>query len=194
MPAPEHLTLVPMFEELRGIRVLVRPYMPEDAPLVHEAIAESRDHIRPWLPWADGHQTVEETLEWINRGRADWILRKNMNCAMFDAADPSRFLGGVGLHTRGWDLPYFEIGYWVRVTATGRGYMTEAVGLLTRFALDVLEAKRVEIRCDERNTPSANVARRAGYVFEGTRRNEMLDTDGKPFNMMYFSRVPGDNA
>lgn len=87
-----------------------------------------------------------------------------------------------------------EIGYWVRLTATGRGYVTEAVRLLTRFALDVLEAQRVEIRCDERNTPSAAVARRAGYVFEGVRRNDALDAEGNVRNTLYFSRVPGDTA
>jgi RimJ/RimL family protein N-acetyltransferase len=68
------------------------------------------------------------------------------------------------------------------------------VKLLTHFALEVLGAKRVEIRCDERNTPSANVARRAGFVYEGIRRNDMLDTEGKVRNTLYFSRVPEDTA
>jgi RimJ/RimL family protein N-acetyltransferase len=194
MAAPRYPTLVPLFEELRGDIVLVRPYRPEDAPLIYEAIVESRDHLRPWMPWADTHQAVEESLDWINRVRANWITRTDMAIAMFDAADPSRYVGGTGLHPRDWSVPYFEIGYWVRVTATGRGYVTEAVKLLTRFALEVLDAQRVEIRCDERNTPSANVARRAGFVFEGMRRNDALDTEGNVRNTLYFSRVPGDTA
>ncbi|HET9494837.1 MAG TPA: GNAT family N-acetyltransferase, partial [Chloroflexia bacterium] len=86
------------------------------------------------------------------------------------------------------------IGYWIRPTAVGRGYVTEAVKLLTAFALDVLEAKRVEILCDERNVPSANVARRAGYVLEGVRHNDSLDTAGNVTSTMFFSRVPGDTA
>jgi RimJ/RimL family protein N-acetyltransferase len=194
MPAPRYPTLLPLFEELRGDIVVVRPYRPEDALLLQEAVAESRDHLRPWMPWADTHQTVEESLDWINHVRADWITRTNMGCAMSDAADPARYVGGMGLHPRNWDLRYFEIGYWVRPTATGRGYVTEAVKLLTGFALDVLEAQRVEIRCDERNTLSANVARRAGFVYEGMRRNDALDPSGNVRNTLYFSRVPGDTA
>jgi RimJ/RimL family protein N-acetyltransferase len=189
---PRYLSLVPLFEELRGDLVVVRPYQPEDAPLLQAAVAESRDHLRPWMPWADTHQTVEESLDWINRVHARWITRDDMILAMFDAADPTRYLGGTGLHPRNWDLPHFEIGYWIRPTATGRGYVTEAVKLITRYALDVLGARRVEIRCDERNTPSANVARRAGYVFEGVRRNDAVDVEGNPRNTLYFSRVPGD--
>ena len=42
------------------------------------------------------------------------------------------------------------------------GYMAAAVRLLTDYALNTLGAKRVVIRCDERNTRSANVARRLG--------------------------------
>ena len=194
MAAPRYATLAPLFEELRGDIVVVRPYRPEDAPLLQAAVAESRDHLRPWMPWADTHQTVEESLDWINRVRANWITRSDMAIAMFDAADPNRYLGGTGLHPRNWDVPYFEIGYWIRPTATGQGHVTEAVTLLTRFAIDVLGAKRVEIRCDERNTPSASVARRAGFVFEGVRRNDALDTEGNVRNTLYFSRVPGDTA
>jgi RimJ/RimL family protein N-acetyltransferase len=194
MPAPQHLSLVPLFEELRGDVVVVRPFRPEDAPLLHEAIAESRDFMRPWLPWADAQQTVEESLDWINQARAKWITRTDILVAMFDAADNGRFVGGIDLHPRDWAVPFFELGYWMRATAARRGYMTEAVQLLTRFALDVLGAQRVQIRCDVRNTPSANVARRAGYVLEGVRRNDSLDTEGNVASMLIFSRVPGDTS
>ena len=192
MAAPEYLTQVPLFEELRGNLVLVRPYRPEDAPLLYEAVEEARDHLRPWMPWADTHRAIEESLDWIYRVRADWLTRTNMICGMFDAANSARYLGGTGLHPRTWDVPSFSIGYWIRPTATGRGYVTEAVKLLTGFAFGVLGAKRIEILCDERNTASANVARRAGYVLEGIRRNDALDTAGNVTSTMFFSRVPGD--
>ena len=55
MSVPPHLTLIPLFDELRGERVVVRPYRSEDAPALHEAVAESRDHLRPWLLFADKH-------------------------------------------------------------------------------------------------------------------------------------------
>ena len=110
MAAPRYPTLVPLFEELRGDVVLLRPYRPDDAPLLQEAVAESRDHLRPWMPWADTHQTVEESLDWINHVRANWITRTDMAIAMFDAADPARYVGGTGLHPRDWAVRYFEIG------------------------------------------------------------------------------------
>ncbi len=41
----EHLTLLPLFEELRGERVVVRPYRIEDAEALKEAVEESREHL-----------------------------------------------------------------------------------------------------------------------------------------------------
>ena len=184
-------SLIPLFDELKGERIIVRPYREEDAAALQESVVESRDHIRPWLPFADEHQTVDESRIWINGQRAQWILRKNMNCCVIDAAT-GRYLGGIGLMVLSWDIPSFEIGYWLRKSAQGHGYMTEAVRLLTNFAFDKLEAKRVMIQCDERNTHSANVARRLGYVQEGRLRNEFQTPSGEASNTLVFSLIPED--
>ena len=45
--------------ELRGDRVLLRLYRPEDAPEVFAAINESRERVKVWLPWAaEGHRNA----------------------------------------------------------------------------------------------------------------------------------------
>jgi hypothetical protein len=65
MTTPTPRSLTPLFDELRGERVVVCPYRLEDAPALQEAVAESREHVRPWLPFADHHQTVDESRDWI---------------------------------------------------------------------------------------------------------------------------------
>jgi RimJ/RimL family protein N-acetyltransferase len=184
-------SLITLFDELRGERVFVRPYREEDAPALQEGVEESREHIRQWLPFSYDHKTVEESLIWINEQRAQWILRKNMNCGIFDIAT-GRFLGGAGLMVRNWDIPYLEIGYWLRASAEGNGYMTEAVRLLTSYALEELGAKRVEIRCDERNVRSANVARRLKYTEEALLHNNTLAPDGGVRNTLIFAMTTAE--
>jgi len=56
--------------------VLVRPYQEHDAQSLFEAVVESRDHLRPWEPFADSHQTVEESRDLIIRWMAQWMLRE----------------------------------------------------------------------------------------------------------------------
>jgi ribosomal-protein-serine acetyltransferase len=191
MPEPIIPVLLPLFEELRGEHVLVRPYHESDAVALQEAVAESREHVRPWLPFADEHQTVDESRAFIRRVMARWLVREDLGVGLFDA-ETGRYIGGSGLHPRGWDLRFFEIGYWVRRSAEGRGYVTEAVRLLTDYAFDSLAANRVMIRCDSRNLRSAAVARRLGFVQEALLRNDSFAQDGTLRSTLIFALTPDD--
>ena len=189
-PLP-YRTLIPLFEELRGERVVVRPYRESDAQALFEAVAESRDHLRPWLPFADEHQTVDESRHWIIQQVANWILRDDLILSIWEQAT-GRYVGGTGLHPHDWEIGYFEIGYWVRASAEGHGYIVETVRLLTEYALDTLKANRVEIRCDELNVRSAAIPQRLGYVLEGRLRNNLTAPDGRLRTTLVFSLIPGD--
>lgn len=191
MEQPPYLTLVPLFDELRGERVIVRPYRVEDAEALRAAVDESREHVRPWLPFADLHQTVEETRDWIIHGIAKRLLRQDINCGVFAATDGT-FLGGLGIHPRNWDVRFFEIGYWLRASAEGHGYMSEAVRLATDYLFGMWDANRVEIRCDARNQRSASVARSNGFHEEAHLRNDSRATDGTIRDTLVFALIPSD--
>jgi len=187
-----HKTLIPLFEELRGPRVVVRPYRLEDADELFAAVEESRQHLWPWLPWVIQHQTVEDTRDFILRTQANWLLREDdLTVGIFEASS-GRYLGGSGLHIRGWDVPAFEIGYWIRASAEGRGHVAETVKLLTDFAFTSLGAQRVMIRCDARNTRSASVAERLGFVREALLRNDTRDANGELRSTLVYSLTPDD--
>lgn len=190
MPTPSPV-LVYIPEELRGPRVLLRPYRPDDAPLFWEAVAESRDHLAPWLPWVNLYKSVDDAREFMIRARAWWMLRRDLIVGIFDL-EGRRLLGGSGLHRMDWEIRAFEIGYWIRRTAQGRGYVTEAVQLLTRMAFETLEANRVEIRMDPRNEPSRRVPERLGFVLEGTLRACAPDSGGKPSDRHVYALTRDD--
>ncbi len=191
MSAPTYRTLIPLFEELCGERVIVRPYRESDAQALFEAVAESRDHLRPWLPFADEHQTVDESRNWIIQQAANWILRDDLMLSIWEK-ESGRYLGGTGLHPHDWAIGYFEIGYWLRPSAEGHGYITESVRLLTDYAFDNLKANRIEISCDELNTRSAAIPKRLGFVLEGRLRNHLATSDGRLRTTLIFSLIPED--
>lgn len=186
-------TLTPIFEQLVGERVIVRPFTESDAQALYDAIDESREHIGRWMPWPAFHKQVEDSLDWIIKGRAAWLLRENFPAGMWDK-ESGRFLGGIGLHIHNWDIRSFEIGYWLRASAEGHGYMSESVRLLTRFAFDTWEANRVLIRCDVRNKRSAAVPRRLGFVQEACFRHDNRATDGTLRDTLVFALIREDYA
>ena len=71
-----------------------------------------------------------------------------------------------------------EIGYWLRTSAVGRGYCTEAVNALVGFAKNELYASRLEICCDPRNGKSRAVAERCGFTLEGILKQNMRAPGG----------------
>jgi RimJ/RimL family protein N-acetyltransferase len=106
--------------------------------------------------------------------------------------ETGRFLGGTGLHRIDWNLRSFEIGYWIRKTGQGGGHVTDAVKLLSALAFDKLEANRVFIRCAAENLRSAAVAKRAGFVYEGSIRNSIKDANGAMHDALMFSLIPDE--
>jgi RimJ/RimL family protein N-acetyltransferase len=186
-----HLTLISLPDELRSPRLLLRPYRPADADQVFVAVDESRAHLRPWMAWVDGHVSVDDSRDWCARCAANWLLRTELTVGVF-AASSGRYLGCVSLHDPDWDLRAFRIGCWLRASAVGQGYATEAVGLLVDLAIGPLAARRVELRCDARNEPSRRVAERVGFVLEGQLRNAFLAPDGQPADELVFALTPDD--
>ncbi|MFI5274813.1 MAG: GNAT family N-acetyltransferase [Ktedonobacterales bacterium] len=182
---------IALFDELVGERVIVRPYRPEDAAAHFAAVEQSRAYLEPWLPWVTSYHSVADSRDYIARIQAHWLLRDEIGLAIFDQ-QTGAYLGGTGLHPRTWETRVFEIGYWLRVTAAGHGYMAEAVRMLTDFAFERLDAQRVFIRCDARNDRSANVARRLGFVPEARLRNEMFGQDGNLRDTLIFALIPSD--
>jgi RimJ/RimL family protein N-acetyltransferase len=158
-------------------RLILRPPRPGDCPAYNAAVRESIDELRPWMPWAQMVPPVEETEAILRRKHAEWLMRKDLMLTLWRKTD-GRFVGGSGLHRIDWDARCFEIGYWIRASLSGQGYMTEAVRGITQFAFAHLGAQRIEIRCDARNTRSAAVAERAGYTLEARLQRQARGIDG----------------
>lgn len=192
---PVYQTLRPMFDHLRGPRVVLRPYQLDDALALFEAISESRDHLRPWESFADAFQTLDETRDWILQQTAHWLLREWFYIGIWQQ-EPSRYLGGLWLGPRGgaagWRIPAFELAYWLRVTAVGQGYVTESIHVLLAYAFDDLGAQRVELGIDAKNARSIAVAERLGFVLEGRLRNIAREDDGTLVDDLMFAVTPTD--
>jgi RimJ/RimL family protein N-acetyltransferase len=81
-----------------------------------------------------------------------------------------------------------QLGYWIAADARGRGYATRAVILLTRWLFD-LGAARAFLTIVAGNQGSTAVARRAGFVYEGTMRAHSV-WQGERRDVMWFAALP----
>lgn len=179
-------------EPLHTPRLVIRRYVLSDAPALFAAVNRSRASLAEFLPWARStHLAISDTEEWIARERARWLIQDtDLGFGMF--RQDSGYVGGIGVHAIDWEVPRFELGYWLDDPAVGCGYMQEAVRATARACFDSCHAARVEIRCDVRNWRSARVARACGFTLDGTLRAFGRGTDGTIRDTMVWGITAAD--
>lgn len=176
-------------------RLVIRCYEPRDAPLLKEAVDASVEHLRPWMPWVrDEPQTLDEKLELVRSFRSQFDADDNYIYGVF-ARDESRLIGGTGLHQRG-GAASVEIGYWIRPDALRRGIATEITAVLTRVAIELCGAQRVDVQIDPANEASQGVPRKLGFVHEATlrRRLEAFEDEGPRRDSLLFTLLAEELA
>jgi len=182
------------FAPLASARLVLRAPCAGDGAALNEAVTESIELLKPWMPWAQALPALEQSELTCRQMAARFVQRTDLPMFIFErAADGGcgRFIGGTGLHRLDWSVPRFEVGYWCRSSAQGHGFVTEAVQTLVRFTFDALHARRVEIRMSSDNARSRAVAERCGFTLEGVLRQDSLSVDGQPRDTAVYSRVRG---
>lgn len=157
-----------------------------DGAMVNDAVRESFAELHQWMPWAAEIPSVAESETFAREAAMRFRNREEMALLVFRKTDGG-LVGSSGFHTILWDVPKLEIGYWLRTSATGQGYMTEAVQGQVRFAFTILKLERITITCDVHNTRSAAVAQRAGFRLEGRLRHDRRNYTGELSDTFVFS-------
>jgi len=182
--------MLPPPYRIESERLIIRCWDPRDAPLLKDAVDTSLDHLRPWMPWAHLEpQTIDEKIALLRSFRSRFDAGDDFVFGVF-SSDEREVFGGSGLHRRVGDRA-FEIGYWLRASALGRGLATEMTAALTRVAFEICEVDRVEIRVDAGNERSLNVPRRLDYVEEARLRRRLpaASPGDPPGDAVIFSMI-----
>ncbi len=165
--------------------VTLRRYRAEDVDVLFQAVIESLDHLRPWLPWAADYSR-ESAEEFLARSVADWDSGTAYNYAIM--AD-GVLAGGIGLMAR-IGPGGLEIGYWVRREYARRGLATAASAALVEQAFRLPGVNRVEIVHDELNVASAGVPRKLGFTEAERRPLDLRPPEGTGVGVVWRLTKP----
>jgi RimJ/RimL family protein N-acetyltransferase len=141
-------------------RLLIRPLTPADADglLAYRSLPDICRYV-PFEP-----QTRDELLERIaSRWTRTELTGEGQALILgVQVRDTGALAGDVMLAWQSQEHASGEIGYVFNPDLSGRGYATEAADALLRLGFDGLGLHRIIARIDERNEPSARLARRLG--------------------------------
>ncbi len=145
--------------ELFGERVKLVPLDPRFADTAFDVLHENEDILR-WLVW-DGPACREEVADFYCR----WIVPSgngdDYHFAILDV-ETEAFAGSIGPRFAGHPTTG-DVGYWLDPAYWGRGFMTEAVRMVTHLAFRYLDAAVMTAYVFVGNAGSRLVLERNGY-------------------------------
>lgn len=163
-------------EQIETERTLLLKRNHEHDGQMWEAIEESRNTLREWLFWVDGQKSYEDVVKTTEMFESMWQNDTEWAYNIYQK-EKNLLLGCVGPHNIIFRNRSAEFGYWLRNSATGKGYMTEAV-IAFEQKLFAAGMHRLTICCDVNNQASAHVAQRAGYQLESIAKEATYHASG----------------
>jgi len=160
---------------IHSARLELREYGPGDAGLVRGLLASGGEPeaLPPGAP-SDPDDVTGWLADGVHRAQREGT---GVHLMMLDRA-AGKIVGSIGLFHADWEVRSVEIGYGVRGDERGKGYASEALGAIARWALTEGGVQRAWLTANTDNTASARVAEKAGFRREGTLRRAGLEDDG----------------
>ncbi len=152
--------------------VELRPPRRTDATELYFAIRESMDALLPWMAWAHPAYNEVDAAEWVRRAARAFSDGLEFQFVMREVSTGA-LLGSVGLNGIDRLNQWANLGYWIRTSRQGNGFVTRATRLVSDFGLTELNLGRIEILAAVENRRSQAVAERAGALREGVLRRRL---------------------
>lgn len=157
-------------------RLLLRRFCEDDAQAVFDNWA-SDGEVTKYLRW-NSHTDVGETAERVRLWVADYTAKVDYYYWAIVPRGEKCPVGGISIGSINRHDETAETGYCLGRAFWGRGYMTEALRAVLRFAFEQAGLNRVEAAHSVRNPASGRVMQKAGMRHEGTLRQGYRSTLG----------------
>lgn len=157
---------------IRGERVVLRPFRPQDAQAIDKWIGN--EEITRYLGFLMFPQSSAETAEFVesqlhhNRSRSNCVL------AIAMADDPNLdYVGAIGLHKIDWRSRNAELGIVIgREDLLSQGIGSEAIRSILDYGFNFLGLHKVYLTVFEYNARAIRCYTKCGFIEEGRLREQ----------------------
>jgi RimJ/RimL family protein N-acetyltransferase len=178
--------LLELPERLDAKRVVVRRYKDGDGKALF-ALLERNDN-REFL-----HANVEEvasiaTLDGaeakVQRHAAEWAKRERFVMGIWLKSE-QLYVGEIWIEPKRWEVPSFELGWFLDKGYQRKGLATEAAQRALEFLFSDLHAHKVIMITRDTNPRSVKLAERLGFKKEGHFRECRIE-NGVRYGLIYY--------
>lgn len=165
----------PLGTKLVGKKVVLRPLRVEDWQDWIRLRGLSATFLKPWEPeWPKNSGTRDYYMSYWRRLIRRWVQDREYAFLVCAKTGGEALMGGITLtDIRREAVQSATLGYWIGAPYAGRGYMKEAVDLVSEFGFRELQLHRIEATCMPENEPSLRLLRGSGMQEIGIARRYM---------------------
>ncbi len=168
-------------------RLLLRPFLPEDAPRVHR-LANCREVTSTTLNLPFPYE-LQHARQWIATHES--LYEKNKQAIFAITIRVTKeMIGAVGL-SRNAAHARAELGYWIGHEFWNQGFATEAARAVIEFGFSRLKLNRIFAHFMAQNPASGKVMQKVGMQFEGELRQHVIKK-GQPLDLHIYSILKSD--
>ncbi|MEN0642443.1 GNAT family protein [Alkalicoccobacillus gibsonii] len=171
-----------MMKSLRSTRLSLREFYYSDWKSIHDyAKRPEVSRYQVWEPQSETdsqHFLAERMVTSLQEPRFQFayaIIQRETNT----------LIGSVELTIRDVKHQAAELSYILHPDYWGKGYATEAAGLMLSFGFYKMNLHRIYAKCDPRNKGSERVMQKIGMVWEGRLREDLLLSEGWRDSLIY---------
>jgi [ribosomal protein S5]-alanine N-acetyltransferase len=147
-------------DEFRTNRLLLRKIREEDADLIFVSFSQDQE-VTKYLPWIP-RTNIEQTRNFVHRRIENWQDDIGLTWAI--CLPEGELIGSI-------DLSIYEsratTGFVLERQSWNKGFATEALQAIIKWAMDQKEIFRVWAYCEVENKASARVLEKVGMEREG---------------------------
>jgi len=178
--------------QLETERLIIRKYVKGDGRDLYLLLQRNgnRDFLRQNVEEVSSIKTDKEAEIKIRRHAAEWSARDRFVMGIW-MKSKNRYVGQIWIEPKRWEVPSFEIGWFLDRGYQGKGIATEAVRRSLIFLFNDLNAHKVIAITRDSNTRSCKLAERLGFRKEGHLRECGVE-NGKRYGLLYYGMLKNE--
>ncbi len=170
-------------------RIVIRKYQNGDGKALFSLLekTDNREYLKQHVTEASTIKSEEEAEIRLRELAIDWCARNRFVMGIW-LISSELLIGQIWIEPKKWEVPSFELGWFLEKSQQGKGLATEAAKAATRFIFTHLNAHKVIVLTRDNNERSIKLAKRCGFTKEGLLRDHNIE-DGKRFGVLMYGML-----